>query len=57
MHRQGPDIPLNNTVGDCFRDQGAKTKIFVITSVVKIKGKDSDDSSISSLLLTGELKK
>lgn len=45
VHRLGPDKLLNNTVGEYFRDQGLKIVIFVIPSVVRIMGKDSDDSS------------
>lgn len=46
MHRLDPGTHINNTVGVCFRDQGVKMVIFVIPSVVKIMGKDSDDSSV-----------
>lgn len=53
MHSLGPDKPLSNTVGEYLRDQGVKIVIFVIPSMGRIMGKDSNDSSISSLLLSG----
>lgn len=46
-------VQTNNTVGEYLRDQGVKIVIFVIPSTVRIVGKDSNDSSISSLLLSG----